>query len=416
MSRPTPPTLESRAEPLGASFDLLAAYRPPGVFFERRGVGVAGLIGDPTFTFGTEHPAGPSRVVEFLRTSVSRGRDVAPVAAGALAFGGGRRLHELVVPRRAVRRDPDGRTWRLETGQLGVAGDDPPPFDRVAGGAPRDPFTAVQITEVPTPAAYVDAVDTAVDLLRESDLRKVVLARTVRVDAGRTLDPRSLVHRLRAVDPDAYTFAAPTNDGVIVGASPELLVSRRGRDVRSNPLAGSAPRSGDPEEDRANGEALAASSKEREEHEIVVDAVAETLGALCERLTWDPEPVLRETPNVWHLSTRFHGVLRDPAPTALDLVLALHPTPAVAGMPRGAALATIDRLEPFDRDRYAGPVGWIDANGDGEWAIALRCAELVGDRATLFAGAGIVAGSDPEAELDETERKFQAFLDALRWG
>jgi isochorismate synthase len=416
MSRPTPPTLESRAEPLGTAFDLLAAYRPPGVFFERRGIGIAGLVGDPTFTFGTEDPAGPSRVVEFLRSSVPRGRDVAPVAAGALAFGGGRRLHELVVPRRAVRRDPDGGTWRLDTGQLGVAGDDPPPFERVAGGAPHEPFRDVQITEIPTSDGYVRAVASALEALRETELRKVVLARTVEVQAGRALDPRALVHRLRAVDPDAYTFAAPTNDGVIVGASPELLVSRRGRDVRSNPLAGSAPRSGDPDEDRANAEALASSAKDREEHEVVVDAVAETLGALCERLTWDPEPVLRETPNVWHLSTRFHGVLRDPAPTALDLVAALHPTPAVAGMPRGAALEVIERLEPFDRDRYAGPVGWVDANGDGEWAIALRCAELRGARAVLYAGAGIVAGSDPVAELEETERKFQAFLDALRWG
>jgi isochorismate synthase len=201
-----------------------------------------------------------------------------------------------------------------------------------------------------------------------------------------------------------------------VGASPELLVSRRGTEVRSNPLAGSAPRSGDAAEDRANAEALVASSKDREEHEIVVDAVAETLGPFCDELTWDPEPILRETPNVWHLSTRFRGVLRAPAPSALELVAELHPTPAVAGSPRDAALDAIAELEPFDRGRYAGPVGWVDASGDGEWAIALRCAELRGDRAVLYAGAGIVADSDPAKELDETERKFRAFLDALRWG
>jgi isochorismate synthase EntC len=119
---------------------------------------------------------------------------------------------------------------------------------------------------------------------------------------------------------------------------------------------------------------------------------------------------------VWHLSTRFRGTLVEPAPTVLDLVAALHPTPAVAGTPRVAALATIADLEPFDRGRYAGPVGWVDAEGDGEWAIALRCAELRGDVAVLSAGAGIVADSDPALELDETERKFRAFLDALRWG
>jgi isochorismate synthase len=236
------------------------------------------------------------------------------------------------------------------------------------------------------------------------------------VDAERAVDPRLLAHRLRAVDPDAYTFAAPTERGVVVGASPELLVSRNGGEVRSNPLAGSAPRSGDAEEDRANAEALVASAKDRQEHAIVVDAVAETLRPFCQELTWDPEPVLRETPNVWHLSTRFRGVLRDPAVTALDLVAELHPTPAVAGEPTDAALDTIAELEPFGRGRYAGPVGWVDANGDGEWAIALRCAELRGDRAILYAGAGIVVGSEPEKEFDETERKFRAFLDALRWG
>jgi isochorismate synthase len=247
-------------------------------------------------------------------------------------------------------------------------------------------------------------------------MRKVVLARTIEVNAGRTLDPRRLVQRLRAVDPGAYAFAMPTEHGVVVGASPELLVARSGHRVRSNPLAGSAPRSGDPDEDRANGEELAASAKDREEHEIVVEAVAEILGPYCEELSWDPEPVLLATPNVWHLSTRFAGSLRDPPPAVLELVLALHPTPAVAGSPTVAALTTIAALEPFERGAYAGPVGWMDAEGDGGWAIALRCAELRGDRALLYAGAGIVAGSDPVSELDETERKFRAFLDALRWG
>jgi isochorismate synthase len=418
MSRPTVPRFETRAEPLGGAFDLLAAYRPPtGVFFERRGLGVAGATGLPTLTFGAADHSGLTHVVDVLRTSVRRGRDVAPVAVGAIGFReGGRRLHQLVIPRRAVRRDHVGRTWRLDTGYLGGDDDDPPRFDPVVGGSPREPFVRIQLREVPSPEDYVEAVRAAAGRIRRAELRKVVLARTIHVDAGRELDPRLLVHRLRAVDPDAYAFAAPTDEGVIVGASPELLVSRSGLDVRSNPLAGSAPRSGHAEEDRANADALLASSKDREEHAIVVDAVAEVLGPFCGQLTWDREPGLRETPNVWHLSTRFQGVLREPAPSAMDLVAALHPTPAVAGTPKDAALGAIDGLEPFDRGRYAGPVGWVDANGDGEWAIALRCAELLGDRAILYAGAGIVAGSDPERELEETERKFRAFLDPLRWG
>jgi isochorismate synthase len=418
MNDPAVPLLESRAVPLGEAFDLLAAYRPPlGVFFERRGRGVAGATGSPMLTFGAAAPSGLRHVVDVLRSCVLRGPDVTPVAMGAIGFGTpGGELHELVIPRRAVRRDHRGRAWRLDTNDLGNRAEDPPPFEPVIGGMPHEPFAEIQLRELPSAETYRAAVSRTVARIRRGAMRKVVLARTIEVTAERQLDPRMLAHRLRAVDPDSYTFAAPTDEGVLVGASPELLVSRRGREVRSNPLAGSGPRSGDPDEDRANADALIGSAKDREEHAIVVDVVAETLRPFCAELTWDPEPVLRETPNVWHLSTRFRGVLKEPAPTALDLVAALHPTPAVAGEPRKAALDTIAELEPFDRGRYAGPVGWVDAEGDGEWAVALRCAELRGERALLYAGAGIVAASDPVRELEETERKFRAILDALRWG
>lgn len=418
MSGPTGSVLETRAERLGDAFDLLAAYDPPlGVFFERRGIGVAGSTGIASGILRSRDPVGLGDVMELLHDTVRRGRDVAPVAMGAIAFPRpwGGQPTVMVVPRRAVRRDGSG-TWRIDAVESVGAPGMSRPFERVAGRAPHEPFARMQLHEVPAAGAYEDAVREAVDRIHRGTLRKVVLARTIEVTAERELDARLLAHRLRAVDPDAFSFAVPTDDGVLVGASPELLVSRRGLEVRSNPLAGSAPRSGDPEEDRANADALVSSVKDREEHAIVVEAIAETLGPLCEELAWDPEPILRETPNVWHLSTRFRGVLEEPAPTALDLVAALHPTPAVGGDPREAALEAIFELEPFDRGRYAGAVGWVDADGDGEWAIALRCAELRGDRAILYAGAGIVGGSDPARELDETERKFRAFLDALRWG
>jgi isochorismate synthase len=408
--------LETRAEPLGDAFDLLAAYRPPGVLFERRSLGVAGS-GDLAASFIAADVAGLRRVVDALRGAVRRRGDVAPFAAGAIGFlPGAGSSHELVVPRHGARRDARGRTWRIDTVPEHAGSDDAPAFEPVARVAPHEPFAEIQLEEMPPARGYAAAVSTAVERILGGELRKVVLARAIEVEAGRTLDARMLAQRLRAVDPEAYTFAAPTDDGVIVGASPELLVSRRGTEVRSNPLAGSAPRSGDPDEDRANADALVASAKEQEEHMIVVEAVAEVLGPSCSELSWDPEPVLLETPNVWHLSTRFRGRLREPAPSAVDLVAELHPTPAVAGTPTAAALQTIEELEPFDRARYAGPVGWIDAEGDGEWAIALRCAELRDDHATLYAGAGIVAGSEPAREVDETERKFRAFLDALRWG
>jgi isochorismate synthase len=419
MSGPSATVVETRAEPLGDAFDLLAAYGPPmGTFFERGGVGVAGSTGIASGIFRATEPRGLSDAMELLRQVVRRGRDVPPVAIGTIGFARRTRgyPHVLAIPRRAVRRDGQGSIWRIDATDTDGLSGPTRPFDRVVARPPAEPFGPLQLRQNPTPDRYEEAVRQAVARIRRGEMRKVVLARTIEVRADRELDPRMLVHRLRAVDPAAYAFAVPTAGGVLVGASPELLVSRRGLQVRSNPLAGSAPRSGDPEVDGANAAALAASPKEREEHAIVVEAVAETLRPLCVRLTWDPEPVLRETPNVWHLSTRFRGVLREPAPTALDLVAELHPTPAVAGEPREAALGAIEDLEPFDRGRYAGAVGWVDGDGDGEWAIALRCAELRGELATLYAGAGIVAGSDPTRELDETERKFRAFLDSLRWG
>ena len=416
MTDPAVPVLGTRAVPLGEAFDLLAAYRPPlGTFFERRGQGVAGT-GAPLFGSDGTGSSDPTSILQVLRDTVRLGHDIAPVAIGAMGFRRDGGPSGLLIPRRTVRRDLGGHTWRIDADDVGGDAEDQAPFDGVIGGIAHEPFADIQLREVPPADSYEEAVREAIARIRRGEILKVVLARTIEVTADRELDPRLLAGRLRAVDPDAYTFAAPTDGGVLVGASPELLVSRRGHEVRSNPLAGSAPRSGDPEEDRANADALIGSSKDREEHAIVVAAVAETLRSFCEELVWDPEPVLRETPNVWHLSTNFRGALRDPAPTALDLVAALHPTPAVAGEPREAALEAIADLEPFGRGSYAGPVGWVDAEGDGEWAIALRCAELRGNRAVLYAGAGIVADSDPTRELDETERKFRAFLDALRWG
>jgi isochorismate synthase len=284
-------------------------------------------------------------------------------------------------------------------------------------GLPAAPFSDLQLFPEPAPEVYEHAVATAIDRIRNGRLDKVVLARTLRVEAGRTLEPGQLVRRLRAVEPDGYAFAFDLDDDrVLVGASPELLVSRFGTEVRVNPLAGSAPRFGDVDEDRASAERLGSSAKDRQEHAIVVESVARTLQPLCREMRYDREPQLLATANVWHLSTRFHGRLRDPAPSSLDLVAALHPTPAVGGEPTDVALELIRELEPVPRDAYAGAIGWMDATGDGVWALALRCAELRGSTARLYAGAGIVADSDPASELEETERKFRAFLDSLRWG
>ena len=410
-----------RAERLGPAFDLLAEYEPGGCFMERAGVGVAAGAGggDPwIMTLSGPQTGTTPPTLELLFGGLDVGglpADApAPLLFGSLPFDPHRSGH-FVHPRRVVRRDRQGETWVLrsddEPGNVAI------PEPTRGRSEPNPPFSDMQVFPEPPPDAYQRAVAEAVALIHRGRLRKVVLARTIRVEAGRTLDPRGLLKHLRAFEPDGYSFAVDTGEGrTLVGASPELLVSRFGNEIRANPLAGSAPRSGDPVEDRENAERLGSSPKDRHEHAIVVEDVFHTLHPLCRDLTYDRDPQLLATANVWHLSTRFRGVLKDPRVTALDLVRALHPTPAVCGEPRDEAMRTIEALEPVPRGAYAGAVGWMDANGDGIWALALRCAELHGTTARLFAGAGIVADSDPTAEVDETERKFRAFLDSLRWG
>jgi isochorismate synthase len=420
--------LVARTEPVGSAFDLVADYRrhhtpAPSFFFERRGIGVSGIVGHRLSIEG-----GPGRFGQASRAALDllRGIDVAtpgpgPVVVGAFPFDetGDPLLHVLTC---GVQRLEPANALRVEVRPAG--GGPWGPFEgwatlASAEGSPSEAFAEERLRALPSREGYASAVAAAVDRIRRRELGKVVLARTVELDAGRALEPTTLLRHLRAVDPDCFTFATPTDEGgatFLIGATPELLVSRHGREVASTPLAGSAPRFGDPGEDRASAARLLASAKDRQEHAFVVDAIAEVLAPLCEALTYPSEPELIGTANVWHLGTPFRGTLREPASTAMELAGALHPTPAVGGSPREPALALIRESEPFDRGCYAGPVGWMDADGDGEWAIALRCAEVTLGRARLFAGAGIVAGSDPAAELDETERKFRAFLDSLRWG
>ena len=409
-----------RGERLGPAFDLLAAYTPGGCFLERAGVGVAAGAGggDPWATTLSGPQVGtPPPTLEMLFSGLDIGAlppdAPAPLLFGSIPFDPERTGH-FVHPRRTVRRDRQGEAWMLrmddEPGDIAT--------ESTRGRSePGAPFSELQVFPEPLPDAYERAVSEAIERIQRGMLRKVVLARTIRVEAGRTLDPRELLKRLRAVEPDGYSFAVDIGVGrTLVGASPELLISRLGNQIRANPLAGSAPRAGDPGEDRENAKRLGSSPKDRHEHAIVVEDVFRALSPLCRELAYDHDPQLLATANVWHLSTRFRGVLADPSVTALDLVRALHPTPAVCGEPRDEAMRTIAELEPVPRGAYAGAVGWMDANGDGVWALALRCAELDGSTARLFAGAGIVHDSDPAAELDETERKFRAFLDALRWG
>lgn len=266
----------------------------------------------------------------------------------------------------------------------------------------------------PAPSRYVDNVAHALSRIDAGGLEKVVMSRAL------TLDLRVDVPRLLAAlierNVEAYSFAMPLDDASprsLVGSSPELLLSKRGERVASNPLAGSIPRSADPDEDARRAQALLCSAKDLREHAHVADAVADALAPWCRTLSVPPGPGLRATPTMWHLSTEIHGELRDPRTPSLALALALHPTPAVCGHPTREARALIDAVEGFARGMFTGLVGWCDAGGDGEWAVSIRCAEIGAEQATLYAGAGIVAGSDPQAELAETRAKMATMLQAM---
>jgi isochorismate synthase len=287
----------------------------------------------------------------------------------------------------------------------------------VSGGLPT-----VRIAEaVPDPAEHHARIDAVLQLLRdpENPLQKVVLARALRLVADAPMDPLVILSRLAAADPEATAYLADLSpagvDGaVLVGASPELLVARDGDQVICHPFAGSAARSADPTVDAAAGAALARSGKNQHEHRLVVDTIAEALAPLCRHLDVASQPQLTHTAALWHLRTPIHGTLRESSSTAIDLALALHPTPAVGGVPTALAVDTIGRIEG-DRGFYAGAVGWCDGTGNGRWMVALRGAELSADRRSALAraGGGIIAESDAGDEVAETTAKFRTVLTGL---
>ena len=326
------------------------------------------------------------------------GTGPAPLVVGALPFDLNQARPALVVPAQAHWAAP-----------LADAPDLPRPGGAHAVASGRRPR--------PEPAGYEAMVGDALARIAAGGLDKVVLARVLDVVTTAPVDGPAMLRELAARDPRGHLFAVDLpSDGpdprTLLGASPELLVSRRAGAVCANPLAGSAPRDPDPVVDAAVGAALLASTKDRHEHALVVEAVASALEPFCDPLVVPAEPSLVRTETLWHLSTRIEGQA-DPAASALTLARALHPTPAVCGTPRSAARAAIAEIEPFARDFYTGMVGWTDADGDGEWVVALRCGQVEGSTVRLYAGAGIVDASRPAAELAETTVKLRTQLRAL---
>ena len=409
--------LVSRTRPLapGEVEDLLDVLGPDGFAWIRSGAGfvTAGVAarlpveaGPDRFERAAELVGGALRSITVDGPSPigETGPGAGPIAVGALPFDD-RTPGSLFVPAVVVVRRADGSGWVTTTG----SGENLPPQVPVAINGHQALDTGVEVREDPGRAEWTEAVRRILSAIDAGEVRKVVLARQLVVEAGAPFDRRLVLDRLRRSHPSCFTYAA----GGFVGASPELLIRRRGDEVASCPMAGTVPRGATPEEDDALTAGLRRSVKEAEEHRLLVEAVVSALAPACVAPPTAGEPDVVRFPTVSHLATRVSGVRRRPAPSALALAGLLHPTPAVGGLPRAEALATIAALEQFDRGLYAGPVGWVDATGDGEWAVALRGAQLDGPRARLAAGAGIVAGSDPEAEWAETEAKLRPMLAAI---
>jgi len=351
-----------------------------------------------------------------------------PIWTGGFAFddeGGGSSHWSslppalLVMPEIAIARE-DGRTFLTAATVLEPGADPSSRFARlrarleslIEGALPMlDPTASgrVQVKSAAEPSHYSQAVAAAVDRIRAGELEKVVLAREVHAEAPRAHDPAALFGALRELFPSCYCFCIGTPEAAFLGASPELLVRRRGSGAQTVALAGSTRRSADPAVDDHLGEQLRISGKNRIEHEIVVRRIERVLRPHSVWVEATGEPEVIKVANIQHLATPIHAQLADPR-TAIELAGMLHPTPAVGGEPGARAVEVISELERLDRGWYAGPVGWTDATEDGEFCVALRSALLRDRTAHLFAGAGIVADSDPEAELAETELKLDALL------
>lgn len=333
------------------------------------------------------------------------------VAFGALTFDEDSGADSvLIVPALVIGRHR-GRTWltriRSSSAPSGAA-TVAPPVTREYG-----PHWAGTVGPgAQSPQGYQDSVRQALARIADGELSKVVLARDLTGSVPAGSDLRRLVRALSTGYPDTWAFAV---DGLI-GASPETLVTVQQRTVTARVLAGTIGRGADADADTAASAHLASSTKDLDEHEYAVQSVLASLRPHTRALAASEQPFLLKLPNLFHLATDVEGELADGG-SSLDLLGALHPTAAVAGTPTSGAIEAIRALEPFDRGRYAGPVGWVDAAGNGEWAIALRCAQFspaeTAIAVTAYAGAGIVAGSDPESELLETRVKFRPLVDAL---
>ncbi|WP_203337218.1 isochorismate synthase [Nocardioides limicola] len=391
-----------------ALLDLLPAERPVSWLHHGEGLVGWGVAAEVRTRGADRFEAAQQWWTQTCERAVVRDQVQQP-GSGLLCFGSFGFAEDsgdsvLVVPEVLIGRRGD-QAWVTTVGRDAIV----PPTLR-----PADPATApadVVFTDGSRDGeAWMLVVAEAVSRIAAGDLEKVVLARDLVATASAPVDVRWPLSRLAADYPTCWTFHV---DGLF-GATPEMLVRRERGLVTSRVLAGTIRRTGDDTRDLALAATLARSSKDLEEHEYAVRSVADALDQHCSSMSVPEAPFVLHLPNVMHLATDVNGVVHDAEQvSSLQLAASLHPSAAVGGTPTPTALALITELEGMDRGRYAGPVGWMDADGDGEWGIALRSAEVSGAKVRLFAGCGIVADSDPEAELAESQAKFLPVRDSL---
>jgi len=369
-----------------------------GSLFVRDGVGIAGSAS------ATRVPASEARGfldslhVEDRVQSPGSG----PVLLGAIPFDSNEQ-HDFILPHVSLVKSVDGRAWVTTVDDAEPNFVNPPVPATIAASYTVEPGVSVD--------HYLEAVKQARNAVRNGSITKAVIARDIVINASTPIDVYAVLLRLRSSFGSSYRYLVDN----FIGASPELLVAVDNGAISSHPLAGTAPRTGDPQTDSALAEKLLSSEKNQIEHRVVIDMVHDTLLPFCSYLDWQPEPSVMQVANVQHLGTLMQGMLSKPFMHVLDAAIMLSPTPALGGFPRQEALKLIDQYEGIVRGRYGGAVGWFDQKGNGAFAVAIRCAQLSPDRtsARLFAGGGIVADSDPATELAETQAKFQAMLAAI---
>ena len=393
----------------GALTEWVSAENP--LTFQRLGQGFVGLGQALRLTF-----RGPNRFVDAsaawkeLVEGATIDDALSVPGSGLVCFGtftfsdSSSQESVLIVPQVVIGRQ-GSTSWRTDISVVG----DSPKAQSSRGTLPADFAPLHWQPGLVSEEDYVAGVGRMITQVREGVADKVVLARDLVAHAPGVRDWRGAISRLTEAYPDCQTFAI---DG-FVGSTPETLARvNRGR-VGVRVLAGSIGRGSNPADDRSKAQELITSTKDNDEHRYAVNSVMESLRELTPHAVADEQPFTVKLANVWHLATDIEATLPDTV-SSLDVVAALHPSAAVAGSPTNIALELISSHEPFDRGRYAGPVGWMDASGDGEWSVALRCAQWSSEGTlTAYAGAGIVAESDPESELLETRLKFKPIVQAF---